>query len=190
MRLQLNITQPLMSQTGQLRWALNNVVSLKAPPCEPLLDLLKRWVLLPACGALIMYVPSCELCAHARRCDVRWALGTATAPLRPPAALSHAALSCCAPVLCLLRSDPKWIQRNLVPATTYNAPGFQSSGLGKQEGGSGKVQVRARKQGLARSAARARRLTLAAAARLRVAHPHSHKPPLLLSILLTLARCL
>ena len=47
MRLQLNITQPLMGQTGQLRWALNNVVNLKAPPCEPLLDLLKRCVLMP-----------------------------------------------------------------------------------------------------------------------------------------------
>lgn len=40
-QVQLNITQPLMNQTGQLRWALNNVVGLREPPCLPLLDILK-----------------------------------------------------------------------------------------------------------------------------------------------------
>ena len=33
-----------MNQTGQLRWALNNVVGLRTPPCDPLLDLLHAWV--------------------------------------------------------------------------------------------------------------------------------------------------
>ncbi|KAI3433825.1 hypothetical protein D9Q98_003629 [Chlorella vulgaris] len=35
----LNITQPLMNQTGQLRWAINNVAMQSPPPCEALLDL-------------------------------------------------------------------------------------------------------------------------------------------------------
>lgn len=35
----LNITQPLMKQTGQLRWALNNVAGQVTPPCTALLDL-------------------------------------------------------------------------------------------------------------------------------------------------------
>lgn len=37
--LTLNITQPLMRQTGQLRWAMNNVASQQPTPCQPLLDL-------------------------------------------------------------------------------------------------------------------------------------------------------
>lgn len=38
--LRINITQPLMHQTGQLRWALNNVAGQVPAPCTPLLDLL------------------------------------------------------------------------------------------------------------------------------------------------------
>lgn len=43
----LNITQPLMNQTGQLRWAINNVAGQVTPPCQALLDLVKkdpRWI--------------------------------------------------------------------------------------------------------------------------------------------------
>ncbi|PSC72468.1 L-ascorbate oxidase-like [Micractinium conductrix] len=40
LRLTFNITQPLMNQTRQIRWAINNVVGLRAPPCQALLDLL------------------------------------------------------------------------------------------------------------------------------------------------------
>lgn len=39
LQLLLNITQPLMRQTGQLRWALNNVAGQVTPPCTALLDL-------------------------------------------------------------------------------------------------------------------------------------------------------
>ncbi|PSC72452.1 DNA-directed RNA polymerase III subunit RPC5 [Micractinium conductrix] len=77
--LTFNITQPLMNQTGQLRWALNNVVGLRTPPCDPLLD--------------------------------------------------------------LLHANPLWMQTNLVSASQLNGPGFESTGLGKQVGESGKVQV-------------------------------------------------
>ncbi len=42
MRLLLNLTQPLLGQTGQLRWALNNVAYAKEPPCSPLAALLKK----------------------------------------------------------------------------------------------------------------------------------------------------
>ena len=42
LQLHLNITQPLMNQTGQLRWALNNVASEIPSPCEPLLDLVYK----------------------------------------------------------------------------------------------------------------------------------------------------
>ncbi|KAI7841690.1 hypothetical protein COHA_004557 [Chlorella ohadii] len=38
----LNITQPLMNQTGQLRWAINNVAGQVTPPCQALLDLVKK----------------------------------------------------------------------------------------------------------------------------------------------------
>lgn len=34
----LNITQPLLQKTGQLRWALNNVVQPEDPPCTSLLQ--------------------------------------------------------------------------------------------------------------------------------------------------------
>lgn len=40
LELLLNITQPLMRQTGQLRWALNNVAGQVTPACQPLLDLI------------------------------------------------------------------------------------------------------------------------------------------------------
>jgi len=42
LRLQLNITQPLMKQTGQIRWAMNNVAGQVPPPCDALLDLVKE----------------------------------------------------------------------------------------------------------------------------------------------------
>lgn len=32
----VNITQPLIQATGQLRWALNNIVEPLSPPCTPL----------------------------------------------------------------------------------------------------------------------------------------------------------
>ncbi len=38
----INITQPLMQQTGQIRWALNNVAGQFPTPCESLLDLVYR----------------------------------------------------------------------------------------------------------------------------------------------------
>jgi L-ascorbate oxidase len=41
-KLHINITQPLMNQTGQLRWALNNIASQLPTPCEPLLDLVYK----------------------------------------------------------------------------------------------------------------------------------------------------
>ena len=34
----LNVTQPLLEATGQVRWALNNIVQTKAPPCKALLE--------------------------------------------------------------------------------------------------------------------------------------------------------
>ena len=40
--MRLNITQPLMRQTGQLRWAINNVAGQVTPPCNALLDLVKK----------------------------------------------------------------------------------------------------------------------------------------------------
>jgi hypothetical protein len=39
LRITINITQPLMKQTGQLRWGLNGVSNQNPPPCTPLLDL-------------------------------------------------------------------------------------------------------------------------------------------------------
>ena len=36
----INISQPLLNQTGQIRWALNNVASLISPPCSALQQLL------------------------------------------------------------------------------------------------------------------------------------------------------
>lgn len=42
LNLLLNITQPLMRQTGQLRWAINNVAGQVTPPCNALLDLVKK----------------------------------------------------------------------------------------------------------------------------------------------------
>lgn len=38
----LNITQPLLEQTGQLRWALDNVANTLNPPCSPLSTIIKR----------------------------------------------------------------------------------------------------------------------------------------------------
>ncbi len=35
-RLLLNLTQPVLGENGQLRWALNNVAFLLNPPCTPL----------------------------------------------------------------------------------------------------------------------------------------------------------
>ena len=32
----LNITQPLLNATGQVRWAINNIVEPISPPCTPL----------------------------------------------------------------------------------------------------------------------------------------------------------
>lgn len=78
--LHLNITQPLMNQTGQIRWAINNVAAQNPTPCQPLLDLVYK--------------------------------------------------------------DPKWIQRNVVPASKYNSKkGFNSSALGVEEGRTAKVDV-------------------------------------------------
>ena len=38
----VNISQPLLDQTGQLRWALSNVADLSAPPCQPLQALMQK----------------------------------------------------------------------------------------------------------------------------------------------------
>lgn len=42
----VQITQPLLEQTGQIRWALGNVANLLNPPCKDLLSLTanQRWV--------------------------------------------------------------------------------------------------------------------------------------------------
>ncbi|KAL4433040.1 hypothetical protein ABPG77_006467 [Micractinium sp. CCAP 211/92] len=79
--LQLNITQPLMEQTGQIRWAINNVAGQNPSPCKPLLDLVYQ--------------------------------------------------------------DPKWIQKNVVPAKDYMQNGFNSSALGSEitRDGKGRVDV-------------------------------------------------
>ena len=37
--LQLNITQPVLRQSGQIRWAIDNVAGQYLAPCQPLLDL-------------------------------------------------------------------------------------------------------------------------------------------------------
>lgn len=39
-RLLLNVSQPVLNQTGQLRWALNNIVDIDSPPCHNLQSLL------------------------------------------------------------------------------------------------------------------------------------------------------
>ena len=33
----VNLSQPLIESNGAIKWALNNVVAQKAPPCTPLL---------------------------------------------------------------------------------------------------------------------------------------------------------
>ena len=38
MFLGVNITQPILRATGQLRWALNNIVQPIDPPCQNLLQ--------------------------------------------------------------------------------------------------------------------------------------------------------
>jgi L-ascorbate oxidase len=40
LRLAINLTQPLLRETGQVRWALNNVAGATAPPCQSVLGLL------------------------------------------------------------------------------------------------------------------------------------------------------
>ena len=37
----INVSQPVLNATGQIRWALNNVVYTETPPCQALQTLLK-----------------------------------------------------------------------------------------------------------------------------------------------------
>jgi hypothetical protein len=42
LQVNLGINQPLMQQTAQLRWGINNVANQLPPACTPLLDLVSR----------------------------------------------------------------------------------------------------------------------------------------------------
>ncbi|KAL4428183.1 hypothetical protein ABPG75_002272 [Micractinium tetrahymenae] len=138
----LNITQPLMEQTGQIRWALNNVAGQvrAGAVCVQARGLCRCWGRAP---------PGTELCARCLPLPAQLASsfqGRGSQPTMPLQRLSPRLPqnpAPCKPLLDLVYDDPRWVQKNVVPSKDYLQSGFNSSALGTQltHDGKGKVDV-------------------------------------------------